>query len=337
MLKQYFIPFFVVLIYSTSPAQNSLDSIMFQYGHKFWGGSKCIFVQGLNRNGFPEKLNKTYENWKSDSLMIVKQEDEIDSSDNKNHLNFWGPIQSYKYLNLYLPAALTIIPNGFKLGEHQFTDSLDAISLISSDGSKRFQLANSLEGLLSLWTTFQDISQYFVMQKYAITFHGFLNGNSFDESKCYDVTALRNKALIQHSTRYYKFFYDPAVFNSSQNIDSLFAQEDNKLDSAIQELHFEKPKRKIECYLYKDLEQKYFMSATPGYGNPFIKAFQNHSAGFGPAVHESIHILHGDASTIFAEGLVGYYFSSRDSLEWKKTKSIVSKYPSFSMRDFLNN
>jgi hypothetical protein len=34
-------------------------------------------------------------------------------------------------------------------------------------------------------------------------------------------------------------------------------------------------------------------------------AYQNHSVGFGPAEHESIHILMGNCSTLFSEGIVG--------------------------------
>ncbi len=335
MLKIYYLPCLVALFLSTSPAQSSLDSIMFQYERKFWNGSTCVFVQGSNSSSYPEKLNSMYHSWSSESRINVKNENELDTSDLKKHLNFWGPVYSYSSLIKFLPAAITIIPNGFKLGEHEFTDSLDAISLISSDGTRRFQLANSMEGLLSLWTTFQDISQYFVMQKYAITYHGFLKNNQFDSSLCYDVVSLHNATLKKHNTKYYTFFYDPSIFNASRNIDSMFAREDDKLEHAISVLKFNRPDRKIECYLYKNLEQKYQMSATPGYGNPFIEAYQNHSVGFGPTEHESIHILQGKASTIFSEGLVGYYYSTEDSLEWKKNNSILSRHPSFSMGDFL--
>jgi len=326
-----------ILFYNILDAQQSLDSLMFSYQQKFWSEKEYVFVQGRLSDTFNSGLNKLYQDWKKNPNFIVKYEDQLDSTDLTKHLNFWGPVRSYKYLDKYLPSALTIIKNGFKLGAYEFTDSLDAISLITSEGKKRFQLGNTFEGTKTLWTTFQDISQYFIMQNYAITFHGFLKNDEFKKERNYDVAVLRNGQLKKHETKYYKFFYDPQIFSKNQNVDSVFLSEDAKFDDVLRMLKFDSPERKIECYLYKDLEQKYYMSATPGFGNPFPRAYQNHSVGFGPAEHESIHILLGNASTIFSEGIVGYYYSTKDSMEWKRTKSIVSQHPDFSIQDFLNN
>ncbi|MDP1994984.1 MAG: hypothetical protein Q8K40_07030, partial [Ignavibacteria bacterium] len=280
-----------LLLYNFLFAQKSFDSLMYSYQYKFWSEKEYVFVQGRLCDSFNSELNQLYEVWKKNPQFIVKNEDELDSTDLTKHLNFWGPVKSYKYLTKYLPAALIATQHGFKFGSHEFNDSLDAISLISSKGNRRFQLGNSFNGTKTLWTTFQDISQYFVMQNYAITHHGFLTDDKFDEENNYDVAALRNKQLKKYETKYYSFSYDPQIFSRNQNVDSLFLSEDAKLDDVIKLLHFDYPKRKIECYLYKDLEQKYYMSATPGFGNPFPKAFQNHSVGFGPAEHESIHVL----------------------------------------------
>ena len=260
---------------------------MFTNGNKFWSAKEYIFVQGRLCDFYPQELNNYYKDWKQNSSSIIKYEDQLDSADLTKHLNFFGPIKSYKYLNKYLPSALTITPDGFTLGKYSFTDSMDAVSIINSEGNRRFQLGNSLKGVQSLWTTFQDISQYIIMQKCAITHHGFLNNNSFDVLRHYDVAALRKKQLKNYESKYYSFYYDPAVFSANQNIDSLFKNEDRKLVDVINRLKFGSPNRKIECYIYKDLEQKYYMSATPGFGNPFIEAYQNHSVGFGPAEHES--------------------------------------------------
>ncbi|MDP3150518.1 MAG: carbohydrate-binding module family 20 domain-containing protein [Ignavibacteria bacterium] len=337
MLKLKFLLMIFPLLCNLLFAQKSLDSLMYSYQQKFWSEKEYVFVQGKLCDSFSNELNNVYEDWKKNPNFIVKYEDQLDSTDLSKHLNFWGPIKSYKYLDKYLPSALTLTGNGFKLGSYLFNDSLDAISIISSGGNRRFQLGNFFEGTKTLWTTFQDISQYFVMQNYAITHHGFLNANKFDEERNYNVAALRNKQLKKYETKYYTFSYDPQIFSKNQNADSLFLFEDTKLDDVIKRLHFAYPERKIECYLYKDLEQKYCMSATPGFGNPFPKAFQNHSIGFGPAEHESIHVLFGNASTIFSEGIVGYYYSTKDSVEWKRTKSTVSRHPDFSMKNFLNN
>ena len=317
--------------------QNFSDSVMFEYGKKFWNEKEYVFVQGRQCDAFNEELNNLYKRWRNNPGFIIKYEDELDSTDLTKHLNFFGPIKSYKYLYKYLPFALNITKYGFNLGMYEFNDSLDAITLISSEGNRRFQLGNSFEGTMSLWTTFQDISQYFIMQNYAITRHGYLKNDEYGREKDYDVNFLRGQQLIQYGTKYHSFFYDPRIFSRNQNIDSLFTLEDVKLDEVINILHFDYPKRKIECYLYNDLEQKYYLSATPGFGNPFPNAYQNHSVGFGPAEHESIHILMGNVSTIFSEGIVGYYYSTKDSLEWKKNKAIISQHPDFSIKDFLNN
>ena len=337
MFRSSFI--FMALLFSFNNifSQNSLDSLMFTYGNKFWSEKEYIFVQGRLCDSYPKELNNYFIGFAKASSFKVKYEDQLDSADLTKHLNFFGPIKSYKYLNKYLPSAVTITPNGFALGKYEFTDSLDALNLITSDGNRRFQLGNSLNGVLSIWTTFADISQYFIMQKYAITHHGFLKNNSFDETRHYDVISLRKKQLKNYESVYYSFYYDPAIFTSNQNIDSLFKKEDIKLVDVINRLKFNHPVRKIECYLYKDLEQKYYMSATPGFGNPFIEAYQNHSVGFSPVEHESIHILTGPCSTLFAEGLVGYYYSTKDSIEWKKNNWIVSGHPDFAMKDFMLN
>ena len=337
MLRSIFSLIIFLFSFNIMFAQNSLDSIMFEYKTKFWSGKECVFVQGRQCDDFNKELNNIYEVWRSNPSITVKYEDQLDSTDLTKHLNFFGPIKSYKYLDKYLPSVISISMNGFNLSIFKYNDSLDAISTITSKGDRRFQLGNSFEGTMSLWTTFQDISQYFIMENYAITRHGYLNNDAYYGEKDYDVNILRADQLIKYETKYYSFFYDPGIFSSNQNIDSLFANEDVKLEEVINLLQFDYPKRKIECYLYKDLEQKYYLSATPGFGNPFPNAFQNHSVGFGPAEHESIHILMGNVSTIFSEGIVGYYYSTKDSLEWKKNKAIISQHPDFSIKDFLNN
>jgi hypothetical protein len=310
---------------------------MYGYGKKFWSEKDYVFVQGRNCDPFNESLNRYYADWKSNPHFIVKYEDQLDSADLTKHLNFFGPIKSYKHLDRYLPPAVKITNNGFSFGPYNYDDSLDAISIITTEGNMRFQIGNSLEGTKSLWTTFQDISQYFIMQDYAITRHGFLKNDKFNSKKDYDVLKLRKEQLKKYNTKYYSFYYDQAIFSPNQNVDSLFKAEDKKFDDVIRILHFQYPHRKIECYLYKDLEQKYYLSATPGYGNPFPKAYQNHSIGFGPAEHESIHILMGNVSTLFSEGIVGYYYSTKDSIEWKKNKSVIARHPEFSFKDFLSS
>ena len=336
MRKSIFITIQIILFSQIFFAQASLDSLMFEYRNKFWSEKEYVFVQGRLCNSFNKELNNLYNEWMADPNIKVKYEDQLDSVDLIKHLNFFGPIKSYKYLKRYLPSAISITKNGFEIGDHLYNDSLDAINIISTNGDRRFQLGNSFEAAKSLWTTFQDISQYFIMQNYAIVRHGFLNNDQYDSSKDYDVNILRKQQLKKYETKYYSFYYDPSIFNPNQNKDSLFALEDDKIDDAIKILHLKQPQRKIQCYLYKSLEQKYYLSATPGYGNPFIKAYQNHSVGFGPVEHESIHVLMGEASTLFSEGIVGYYYSIKDSNELKKDKYTLANHPEFTIKDFLN-
>ena len=334
MYRSSFIFIYFLFSFTNLFPQRSLDSLMYTYGNKFWSAKEYILVQGRLCDSYPELINY-YKDMKQKPSSVIKYEDQLDSADLTKHLDFFGPVKSYKYLNRYLPSALTITPDGFTLGNYTFTDSMDAVNLINSEGNRRFQLGNSLNGVQSLWTTFQDISQYIIMQKYAITHHGFLINNSFDESRHYDVASLRKKQLKNYESKYYSFHYDPKVFSAGQNIDSLFMKEDIKLADVINRLKFDPPIRKIECYLYKDLEEKYYMSATNGFGNPFIGAYQNHSVGFGPAEHESIHILMGICSTLFSEGIVGYYYSSKDTMAWKKNNILVSQHSEFAMKDFM--
>lgn len=341
MSKSYFFNLFFLLLSNLLFAQDSLDSLMYSYGNKFWNTDKIIFVEGRNCEKFGNELENLYDSWKTNPHYKVKYEDELDSADLSGHLNFFGAIKSYRYLDRFLPPAVSLSNDGFKLGTYEFNDSLDAISLITSDGNRRFELGNSMTGTESLWTTFQDISQYMIMQNYAVTHHGFLVNNEFDPSKHFDVDSLRKKYLKEYETKYYSFYYAPEIMNKNQNIDSLLRSEDEKYLNILKVFNLEAPQRKIKCYAYKDLKQKYYFSATPGSGNPFIKAYQNHSIGLGPVEHESIHILFdnlvGGYSTFFSEGTVGYYYSTVDSIEWKKNRSIVSSATDFQIKGYLNN
>ncbi len=325
----------IIISYGSFFGQGLPDSIVWKYKNKFWNGEEVIYVRGLFCDNFDKELNNLYDFWQEQSGLTLKYEDQIDSTDLNKHLNFFGPANSYKNIALYLPQALKITDEGFNFGGRYYTDSLDAISIINSNGDRRFQLGNTFEGVKSLWTTFQDISQYFIMEDYAITRHGSLLEDKYYPEKDYELLSLREEKLSKFETTFYNFYYDPEIFTYGQNTDSIFLAEDDKINTVLQLLEFEYPKRKIECFLYKNLEQKYFLSATIGHGNPFPDAWQNHSVGFGAVEHESIHILSGRLPTLFAEGLVGYYYSTVDSMEWKKNRMIVLTDKDFSTKGFL--
>jgi hypothetical protein len=314
---------------------------MFSYGNSFYNTNYIIYVQGRLSDQFDSELNDTFLGWKNDQHLEVKYEDELDSVDLTKHLMFFGPIKSYKDLQKFCPKVLTFTDTGFRLGDNEFNDSLDAINIFSSDSTRYFQLGNSLSAVKSFWSTYTNMSQYFIMQSYSITHHGFLDGDVFNPAKHYDTKKLRDKQLKHYATAHYDFYYNKSIFSEKDNVDSLFNNENRKFDNVIEFFQLQKPERKISCYLYKDLEEKYYLSATPGYGNPFPLAWENHSVGFGPAEHETIHILFdnlvGRLSSFYAEGIVGYYYSTKDSLEWKRNKMIVSKEPGFTIKEYLND
>ena len=302
--------FLFTLLPGLALTQNDLNRLMFSYGNSFYNTNYIIYVQGRLSNQFDKELNDIFLSWKNDQHLEVKYEDELDSLDLKKHLVFFGPIKSYKNLDKFSPEALTFTDTGFRFGDNEFNDSLDAINIFSSDSTRYLQLGNSLSAVKSFWSTYSNMSQYFIMQNYAITHHGFLDCDAFNPAKHYDTKKLRDKQLVHFSTAHYDFYYNKAIFSDKDKIDSLFNIEDQKFENVIKFFQLTVPERKISCYLYKDLEEKYYLSATPGNGNPFTLAWENHSVGFGPAEHETIHILFdnqvGTYSSFFSEGVVGY-------------------------------
>ncbi|MEW6194813.1 MAG: carbohydrate-binding module family 20 domain-containing protein [Bacteroidota bacterium] len=327
-----------LLLATNVNAQNSFDSLITRYYNTFVSSDEILIVKGRLTDKYPAELNEIFLSWENENLKI-KYEDELDSLDLKKHLQFYGPIGSYVHLQKFLPKVLTVTENGFSFGPYDFTDSLDAISIFPSECDRYFQISNSFTGLKTLWTTFQYLSQYFIMQNWAITHHGFLLNNEFDPANHYDVWKLRKKQLIEKSTKYYTFYYDPSVFVNKQNADSLFLNEDKKVDNILSFFGLAQPERKIECFLYKDFAQKYYLSATPGSGNIFIKAYQNHSIGLGVVEHESIHILFNDRvgslTSFFSEGVVGYYYACKDSSSWKRTRMLITNSVDFSIKKYL--
>ncbi len=118
----------------------------------------------------------------------------------------------------------------------------------------------------------------------------------------------------------------------------MFVQEDARINRVLRILNLQKPRRKIECYIYKDIDQKYCLSATPGYGNPLQRAWQNHSIGFPAVEHESIHILFdnqvagGNLPTFLSEGVIGYYYATVDSMKWRQDRIFVTQHPNSPVR-----
>lgn len=334
-------PFLLVLFFALLElnAQEAPDSRMYKHSNSFWNSKEVILVRGRYAGNFGKDLLNKYESWAQGNQIPIKDEDDISDLDLKKHLFFMGPIKSYNNLSRFCPKALKILKNGFTLGPYNFTDSLDAISLYTSDSLRCFQLGNSYNGLISLWTTLSNISQYLILRNFAVTHHGFLDGEQFSAQNHYDVIKERQSKLKKVSTSNYDFYYDESLF-SDVKADSLFKSEDTKIERAIRLLELKPPKRKIECYMYKDIAQKYYCSATPGWGNPFILAWQNHSVGIGAVEHESIHILFNNQyrpfmTTFYSEGIVGYYYSIIDSLGWKKTRALLSRDLAFPIKTLI--
>ena len=333
LLLSLFIPFNYLF------AQDAPDSRMYKHYYGFWNGEKVILVKGRFTDQCGKELTDYFNFREKNDHYIIKNEDDLDSSDIKKRMFFFGPIKSYTTLDKYLPEAFGVSESGFKFQTVLFDDSLDAFSLASSDTLRFFELGNSMAAIKSFWTFSSDISQYLIMQNYAVTFHGYLNKDKFRAADNFDVVKLRREQLKNYSTAFYNFHYADEVF-TDRNKDSLFKGEDEKLRRVVKILNLEKPEHKIECFVYKDIAQKYYLSATPGYGNPFVEAWQNHSIGLGPVEHESIHILCGNqwdrsTSTFWSEGIVGYYYYCIDSLIWKKDRLIVSNFNGTQIKDII--
>lgn len=340
MLRSILFFFISIIITTSAIAQDSFDSLITHYYNTFAGSNDILIIKGRLTDKYPAELNKIFKSWGEEKLKI-KYEDELDTLDLKKHLQFYGPIGSYISLHKFLPKVLTITDSGFSFGPYNFTDSLDAISIFSSECNRYFQISNSFTGLKTLWTTFQYLSQYFIMRNWAITHHGFLSDNEFDPANHFDIWKLRKEQLIEKPTKYYTFHYDPSIIVNRQSADSLFFNEDKKVDTILSFFGLEQPERKIECFLYKDFAQKYYLSATPGSGNIFTKAYQNHSIGLGVVEHESIHILFNDRvgsfTSFFSEGVVGYFYACKNSNSWKRTRMLITNSIDFSIKKYLVN
>lgn len=307
----------------------------------FGRSARIVFVRGSFADRYGERLNgwfrKQTESFRS---CIVKNEAELDSVDLNGHLAFFGPVDSYAHLSRFVPKAVTILPDGFAVGPYRFTDSLDVLSLYTTDSLRRFQIGNSFKAVQSLWTTFWDISQYLIMQDYAVTHHGSLRNDEFDATRHYDVVHLRKGLLRMTETKHYKFFYPLGYFRKGEQKD-LFAAEDRHVDRILETLRLSPPQRKIECYIYENLEQKYQLSATPGTGNTFPKAWQNHSIGLLAIEHESLHILFlqqaaGDyIPTFWAEGIMGYYYATVDTGKWRQDRIFVARHPHAPVKELM--
>ena len=328
-----------ILFYVGIFAQETPDERMFKHSNSFWNCKDVLYVVGTGEESNNPELKKIFNEWVSQGR-IVKHEDKLDSTDFKKHLFFFGTINSYKYLNEFLPAACKISFPGFNFGNYNFVKKSNAFSLYTSDSTRYFQIGNSLPALKSLWTINCEVSQYIIMEDNSITHHGFLDNNNFSQENHFDLLRARENKFKKYETEYYVFSYDPEIFLNS-DYKKLLKAEDDKLKNILKVLDLKTPQRKIECFLYKDIAQKYYMSATPGFGNTFTHAWQNHSIGLASVEHESIHILFdnliGGYSTFFSEGIVGYYYSSIDSLEWKKNRLNVSKENNFIINKYLPN
>lgn len=332
----------LVLLFSVThllTAQEMPDKRVNKFSGAFWKSDSVIFVKGEYISKYGKDIEFYFDKF-ADSKYTVKSESALLPEDNKKHLYFFGPIGSFKNLSRYLPQVVKLTVDGFSLGAYSFVDSMTGIVLFSPDSTRFFHIGNSYSGCTQLWQTFYDMSQYLIMENYAVTHHGFLHGDSLDPKNHYDVEKLRKQQLKKKSTRYYDFYYDEQAYHAG--IDSAFLIEDAKIENVLATLQFNKPVRKIQCYVYKDILQKYYCSATPGYGNPFIQAWQNHSIGLGPVEHESIHILFENQgnkleNTFFSEGVVGYYYATIDSLKWKKDRLLMTSNPNFPMKELIRD
>jgi len=308
---------------------------------EFYSADTIVVVKGSRALGMDSRLDDWFR-WQAQmsDRRIVKDERDLSSRDTSSHLFFFGPVQSFTRLSEFLPSAASTTADGFNLGPYRFRDSLDVLSLYTSSSRRHFQIGNSFSAIQSLWSTFSDVSQYVVMQGHAIRHHGRLENDRFDETLHYDVECLRGDSLVSLETPYYLFRYSPDLYDTL-SARAMSADEDQKVERILRTLELGVPARKISCYIYRDIEQKYRLSGTPGWGNPFPRAWENHTVGTPAVEHESVHILFdhevgGDGVwTFWAEGIVGYYYAAVDSGSWRTAKISVTSHPDVPVRDLL--
>ncbi|MCE1190434.1 MAG: hypothetical protein LWX56_14995 [Ignavibacteria bacterium] len=310
----------IFLILQILPAQ-SIDSMMFHHQNIFYSKHVKAVVGSRLKLLYPE-LNEMLLQWH----YVCVPENEFTTVDTNFHYLFFGTFDSYTTLNKWLPSTFLSTKDGFLFKGEKFSDSLDALHLFTSDGNFCFTLGNSISAIKSQFSTFITISQFNIMRNYRIAYHGFLNNdNSLDSNHFYDCRALQSKQLKQYNSRYYEFYIDPALLTGEVNVDSLRSSEDKKYLDIVKICQVPISQTRIKCYVYKDFAQKYFLSATPGSGNPFEKAMESHNVGFSSVQHESIHLLAGEMSTFLAEGLMGYFYTKTDTKEWTRIRNLFDK------------
>ena len=136
-MSKFFIALFIktclILISFPGFSQDYPDLNLYQHYSGYWNVDTIIAVKGNIDYRHKEEYDQYFERLSRNEEFIVKSVMELDSTDLKKHLFFFGTFDSYSNLEVYTPPSFSILENGFKLGPYLFIDSLDVIFLFSND------------------------------------------------------------------------------------------------------------------------------------------------------------------------------------------------------------
>ena len=266
---------------------------------------------------------------KPDVKAIVKYENQLDEQNYRKHIFVCGPIDSFdRWKSFGLPIEK--VQGGFRFGTYTFTDKDDGICFLSSDASRVVYTGNSLSPMDKLLRTMCGLFQYTIVQHgVPAHFGNFVNGQ-FDSRGHIDLRKERKRYLNRIMTsKHYVFHYSEKVSNSDK-LEVKAADFDQYCDEAIIKLELERPDYKIDCYIYSDENEKFFLSGIPGPGG-VTYGKEIHTLGFGAIEHESVHVLFNSefsqpSNNFFNEGIRQYYEYVTDVKSLAAGRNTVRKY-----------
>jgi hypothetical protein len=292
----------------------------FSKGEKFDDGS-IIIVIGDKCDSVEFYQKRIDRMRRHNSKARVKRENELTEDDFAKNLYFYGLLSWYNRISEYgLPISK--INKGFKIGDHEFDNALDAIWLTNSNETRRLYLGNSYEA-------FQDRGgrgayDYIIIRNGKRIHWGNLVENNYKAD--HHINSLRVRP--QMLNRKIKLDYLNIHFPDNLAIDESYIGElkdiKKSLDIIIDLLDLQQPDYTIESYVYKDAYQKTILSCHDGYGVAYpewkeINVIYSKKGNNNVLIHESIHILFDsemknmDNSCLLGEGIVGYAMYSLDS------------------------
>jgi hypothetical protein len=323
---------------------HSQDENYFKFANRFEKTDTIVLVKSQIESSEKEKYNDlitAYQKNRNKVRFVVKEENQLNSTDLEKHLLFFGIAKNFKMLNGYSPEALKKTPKGFDFGSYIFNDSLDVIYLFSSDTTKLFHIGNSLTALESIWGTYSALFQYNIMQNFANTHYGTLENDRFVKNLDVDMVNERINYMYHIETKYFNLYYSKRYDKEYINSNTI-SEIDSRVSDIISTLELKEPNRKIDCFLFFDKNEKLRLSHTFGDGNAVIKAWQNYCTDLSSLGHESVHLLFDnqivtkDHWAFLSEGIEEYYGSTFDG-NWDRLKSNIKNRENIPINEYLTD